>query len=166
MQVEQDGEQLGAGDAVDHRVVDLGDQGGLAAFQALDIVDAPQRHAAVEAGADDIADEVAELLHGAGPGQAAVAHMVLEVELRVLDPVRLVEVERGFEQAAPEHRQQVQARGDQLLDGLEAEAGRGGRGVEDGQAAHVHGHGIGLQIQEDRVEAAELFHRAELSTAQ
>ena len=55
--------------AVDEREVGLLDQGDAAALEALDDVDLPQRPGAVEAAGQQLADELAELVRGAGPGQ-------------------------------------------------------------------------------------------------
>ena len=93
-EVQQHAEQLGAGNAVDAGVVDLGQQRDAAARQPFDEVHTPQRHAAVEARAHDVADEVGELAVVAGARQRAMAHVVLDVELGVLDPVRIPELKR------------------------------------------------------------------------
>jgi hypothetical protein len=142
-------------------VVDLGQQRDAAAGQPFDVVRAPERHAAVEARAHHVADEVGQLRVVARARQRAMAHVVLDVELGVLDPVRQVEVQGRLHQATPEHRQQVQPALDQAAHGVEAEILRATR-VEDGQAADVHRHGVGLEVQEHRIEAAELAHRNSL----
>ena len=37
-----------------------------------------------------------------GPGQGDVPHVVLEVEVRILDPIRVIEPQRHLHQALPE----------------------------------------------------------------
>ena len=56
-------------DAVDEDLVALGEQGDLAVGETLDEVDLPERTVHVERSAHDPADQLAQLLHRAGPRQ-------------------------------------------------------------------------------------------------
>ena len=51
----------------------------------------------------------AELSPVAGFRQAAVTHVILEVEMLIVDPVRKVEFERYVHETAPKQRTHVQA---------------------------------------------------------
>ena len=75
------------------------------AVQALDDIDLPQRPVQVERPGVDARGLDAELPPVARLGQRDVADVVFEVEVLVLDPVRMVEVERHAQQLLAEHRQ-------------------------------------------------------------
>ena len=55
------------------------------------------------------ADERGELARAAGRGQRGAAHVVVEVEVGILDPQRVVQAERHRHEPAPERRQQVRS---------------------------------------------------------
>ena len=93
--VEHQHEQLGPGGAVDGGVVHLGEDGEAVVGQALDDVALPQRPAPVERTADDAGHELGDLLVAPGRRHRGVAHVEVEVEVGVVDPVRVVEVERA-----------------------------------------------------------------------
>ena len=68
--------------------MDLGDDGELASLQAFDDPEFPQWLAAVELLGDDPARQCLELVIVAGPRQAGVADVEIEVERVVVDPDR------------------------------------------------------------------------------
>ena len=84
--------------------------------------------------------------------------MVVEVEVGVLDPQRVVEPEGHLDEPAPERRGEVQALAVHLLHPLEVDAALGGGGVEDHQPRHVHVGRRRLQVQERGVETGEALH--------
>ena len=100
--------QVGAGDAVDRRVVHLGDEADLAVVEALDEPQLPQRPAAVERAAGDVADDLGQLVHRARRRHGDAVEVGVEVEVGVLDPHRMAEVERHRHQPAAERLEQVQ----------------------------------------------------------
>ena len=128
--VEQHAEDLVARHAVDDRVVDLGQQRHAAALQAVDQVELPQRAGAVQRPGEDPRDGLGQLAVVAGRRHRRVADVEVQVEVRVLDPVRVVEPERDLDQPPAERRQQVDALADEAADvgHLELAAGRGRRG--------------------------------------
>ncbi|HTT00206.1 MAG TPA: wax ester/triacylglycerol synthase domain-containing protein, partial [Streptosporangiaceae bacterium] len=158
-EVEQHGQQLGAGRAVDRRVVDLRVDGGAAAGQPGDQVDLPQRAAAVQRAGVQPRDLLGELGVRPGAGQRELADVVLDVEVRVVDPVRLVQAERHAPQLAAQHRDQRQPLPQHL--GQPGQGQRLGRlpRVQDAHPAHVAGGVRRLQGEERRVQAGELLHR-------
>ena len=93
-----------------------------------------------------------------------IAHVELEVEVLVFDPVREVEAERHFEQPPAQHGQQVHAILEQPHHDLDVQhaAWRRAR-VVDAEAADVSGLPPVLDRQELSVEAGELSHGAVLS---
>ena len=94
LEIEELQRQLHAGLAVGDRVVQLLDQCRLAAAQALDDRELPQRAGAIERVGRDQAGEVEELAHRAGLRQRDPAHVVVDVEVWVVDPHRRGEVRR------------------------------------------------------------------------
>ena len=86
LDVEKDGGDVDARDAVDQRVVGLGDDRKALAREPLDEPELPERLCAVELLREDSGGQVAQLLLGAGRRQRGVAHVVLEVEGRIVHP--------------------------------------------------------------------------------
>jgi hypothetical protein len=100
-----------------------------------------------------------ELGEGARLGQHHVAHVVVEVDVVVVDPDRVGEVERHQRQLAGEHRRHVHALGDVRLDRLVvALAGVAGGRLEQVEAADVHRHLGAFHVQEGAVDDAQVFH--------
>ena len=94
LEVEHQLHQVGAGDAVDHAVVDLGDDRPAVVGQALDQPQLPQRLGHVQALAEHPAGQVAQLLVAARAGHGGVPHVVQDLEVRVVDPQRPAELQR------------------------------------------------------------------------
>ena len=86
VEVEQHGHDVHAGDPVDERVVGLADQREAAVAHRVDEPDLPQRLVAVELLGEHAAGERAQLVLARGRGQRRVAHVVADVEVRVVDP--------------------------------------------------------------------------------
>jgi len=61
----------------------------------------------------------------------------LDVEVRVLDPVRLVDAERHLDEPSAERRHQVEPGDDRLGEPRQRQRLRCGRRVEDADAADV-----------------------------
>jgi hypothetical protein len=88
-------------------VVSLRDQREAVPGQTLDQPDLPQRLRAVEALGEDATGEQAQLLEPAGVRQRGVADVVLDVEVRVVDPERTPGLERREGQLLAVARHQV-----------------------------------------------------------
>ena len=78
--------QVDARRAVDHAVVQLAEHREAVALETLDQPDLPERLGAVEVLALDARGLGPQLLQGSGPGQGRVADVVVEVEVRIVDP--------------------------------------------------------------------------------
>ena len=120
----------------------LRDEGEAARRDALDVVEAlddvelPQRPVEVERAGDQPGHLDAQLAPVARLRQGDVADVELEVEVGVLDPVRVVEVERHPHQPLAEHPGLVEALVDVVEDALERHpAARRRRRVVDRDAA-------------------------------
>ena len=98
--------------AVDQRVVGLGDQREAAALEPLDEPRLPQRLRAVQPLRVDARGQRAQLLLRARLRQRRVAHVVLEVEARVVDPDRPAGLQRRERELVPVARHEVQPRPD------------------------------------------------------
>ena len=140
-------------------MVDLRELCRVAALEPLDHVELPQRTAAVEGARDEARALLAQLPRVARRRQPDVAHVEVEVEVRILDPVGMIEAQLHLHQAPPIRRQQVQPVLDQLLDVVEADGSRRGGRVEDGEAGDVPVGGGRLHVEEARIEPGELLHR-------
>ena len=118
---------------------------------------------AVELLGEDPRREVAQLLLGAGRRQRGLAHVVVEVEVGVVDPDRPALAEGHEAQLLAEARDEVEARGDVLAELLVA----GGRALEDRRRGDVHVGALSLHVQERGVEPGEpiLTHGGSSHTA-
>ena len=96
----------------------------------------------------------------AGPGQADLAQVELDVEVRVVDPVRPSETERHHDQALPQWRGQVQPRLEDLAQPVEGQSSPPGAvgGIEQDQTAHVPDRRRGLHVEELGVQRRQLLH--------
>ena len=102
------------GHTVDRGMMDFGHQRKAAFGQPLDIIEAldddefPQWFRQVHRARVQPRDLNAELTPVAGRGKRDVAHVVFEVEIGVLDPVRMVDVERDAHQPLAERTRAAQ----------------------------------------------------------
>ncbi len=104
------------------------------------------------------ADLLVQLGIGARARQRDLPDVVLDVEVRVVDPVGLVQAERHVEQLAPEYGHERQPFGHDLGEPGQRERLGGVAGVEQAQPANVPG-GVGrLQGEEGGIETGELLH--------
>jgi len=147
--------------AVDAGVVHLGHHRqppavvGVGAGDVLDHPHLPQRAAAVQLQRGDVPADLGQLDAAARARQPDPVHVPVDVEIRVLDPYRVVEVERRVGQLLAELRHGRDALAEHLPHLVEAVAARNGGGVEFQHRAHVQGLLGGLQIEEAGVESAE-----------
>ena len=151
LEVEEDGRDVDPGDAVDQRVVALADDREAVALEALDQPQLPERLRAVELLGEDPGGEVAQLLLGARRRQRGLAHVVVEVEVGVVDPDRPALVEGHEAQLLAEARDEVQARVDVVAELL---VGRR-RALEDDRRGDVHVGAASLHVEERGVEAGQ-----------
>ena len=163
--VVQERRDLGAALHVDRGVVDLGEDREAVrrkveeCIETLDEVQLPERAREVERSRVDARCLDAELAPVAGLRQRDVAHVVLEVEALVLDPVRVVELERHPQQLLAEDRREVQAALDVLQEPLEPDVPAGCRGwVVDVDERDVRVGVSAFGVDETGVFTAQLAH--------
>ena len=159
--VEQDLAEAGAGDAVDDRVVHLGQRRDAAALDALDEPELPERSGAVELVGHQPADQLVELLAATRRGHTDPAQVEVDVELVVLDEPGPVQAERTADDPPPQLRHLRQPLDDQLAHPVEAEV-RGLGGVADSNGSDVHVPARRLGVPERRVDARQPLHATRL----
>ena len=93
-QVQEGGQDRGATDAVENGVMHLGEQRGAAPVQPFDHEHLPQRAIGVERAAHGGGHERIELGPAPRCGEAGPGEVVVQFEIRVVDPHRMVEPER------------------------------------------------------------------------
>ena len=158
-EVEQHAHDLRSGHAVHDRVVDLREHRDRSAIEPVNQVQLPEGAGPVQRTADDPRHLLGQLGVGAGRRQGQLAHVEVEIEVRVVEPVGVVEPEGHLHQPPPERRQQRQPFRDQVLDvgQLEPPARRGGW-IQDRQPRHVARLPGRLEREELGVEAGQLAH--------
>ena len=119
---------LDRADAVDHRVMGLGDHRDPVPLQALDQVHLPQRPAVVQRPGHQPGRQVAQLLVAARLGQGRAADVVGDVEVGVVDPDRTGQPARHLDHLLPVAGHQGQPLLDQRDQAVVVEAGRGACG--------------------------------------
>ncbi len=85
----------------------------------LDDPELPQRSRAIEGAARDIADQIGDLVDAPRCWHRDPANVVVEVEMRVVEPHRSVQIERNEREPAAELGQQRKPRREMRLDLLE-----------------------------------------------
>ena len=117
-------QQLRPGGPVHGAVMDLREEREAPLREPLDDPRLPERSRAVERRAVDAAADGGELAWAARRGARDAPHVVDDVEVRILDPDRVVQVEGHAHEAPVERRQQVEPARDEVLDLLERVAAR------------------------------------------
>ena len=143
-------------------MVGLGDGCDVAVLEPLHDVHLPERAAAIERPSHHLLGELGQLRLAARGGERGAAHVVLEVEVGVFDPERVVEREGDREQPPPERRQQVEPALDQIAHLLERVPARNRARVEDRSGGHVHVVRGSLEVEERGVHAGEPLHGDEV----
>ena len=129
-------------------MVRLGVEGDLSAFEAVDDVHLPQRAAAIEQRGVQPCDKLLELHHGSGTTQGNGAHVVIEVDVVVLDPHRFSQLERHLRQLARKYRSEVQTVAEHSLHFIVVITRVVLRKLEQHQAADMHRRLRCLEMQE------------------
>ena len=154
LRVEEHLLQRDAGDAVHHRMVDLGDRGPAAAREPLDDPELPERPPAIQALGHEPPHEVAD--RGVVPRrrQRRPVHVVVDVEVTVGDPDGTPELERREPHALAVAGDERQLLAHQAVDLRPAR----GRALEDAQARDRHRRALVLEMEELCIEDAETVH--------
>ena len=149
--VEEDGGDVDPGDPVDEGVVALADDREAVPVEPLDQPQLPERLAAVELLGEDPRRQVAQLLLGARRGKRGLPYVVMEVEVRIVNPDRPALAEGDEAQLLAEARHQVQARGDVVAELFVA----GRRPLEDAGRGDVHVGAGALHVKKGGIEPGQ-----------
>ena len=161
-QVHAAGHQVRRGDAVGERVVDLAHHRDPVVGQALDEVHLPQRAVPVQRGAGDLPDRLVQLAATARGGQLEGPDVVVEIDVAVLPPHRMVELERDVDQLVAQRHQLVHPAGDDLAKRVDVESATVFVEFDDRDLDGVHVHVRRFAVQQHRIPAAQPFHRCPL----
>ncbi len=164
--VVRDVEDLEAGDAVDDGVVHPEEEreapwwAAVDRAEARDEVQLPGRPGEVEAARVDASDLRAQLAEVTGRGEGDFADVVFEVEVLVLHPPGVVDVERDAYEFFPEGAGQVDPLVEKAQDVVESDcAARPGRRVVDAHARQVvRRSATALGVEHEGIGPAELSH--------
>ena len=155
--VEHDGQQVGAGHAVDHAVVGLRDERPGPVLQTLHLPHLPQWTVAVEPLGHQPANESEQLGLAPRLGQGRVAHVIAEVEVGVVDPHRPAELERRDPDLLAVPRNQRELAGD-VARRTHRCVGAGPSTIGDRPDVHV-AHAVVLEQEERGVQRAQTIHQ-------
>ena len=135
----------------------LAQQRPAAVTEALDDVDLPQRVPPIHRPADDAGDLLRQLVGRPGGSEPDLTDVIVEIEVGVVDPVRVVQPERHVDNPAAERLDVADQRAEPLVDGpVGVEFGV--RPLVDAQPVDVPIGRRCLHVEECGVEAAQLFH--------
>ena len=143
--------------AVDAGVMHLGIKPDLVVLHAFEDIELPERAGAIEQLGVHPADDALERGAVVRRRKAAAEDMAVDVELVVLDPGGMIDVERRLFQARFQDRRDVQPRGDHRLEVLEEVALVVLRQAEDRHASDMHRHFRRFQIQKRRIHRGQLL---------
>ena len=138
-------------------MVHLRDESHLAVVESFDEREVPQRSRTVEGDAGDVGDDLGDLSHRAGRACRDTVDVRLEVEVGILDPHGMAQIERDRHESATERFEQVHPVGQHLEQALVREALAGTR-VEDERSHDVGQLRWRLHVEERRVHPAQRFH--------
>ena len=145
-------------DTVGERVMDLPDRRDAPAGEPFEEPELPERMASIERDARDPRDDGVHLARPPRRGHGGLPHVVVEIEIGILDPHGMMEAERYFDQATPERGQEMEPRAEIRLDARERVLHRG-RGLEHGDLDRVHVERRRLHVEEASVDAGQALHR-------
>ena len=158
-EVEQQADDLGAGDPVDHGVMDLRVDRHVARRKPRDDVHLPERPGTVEPARVQPGDLRRQLAIVAGSREREIPHVEFEIELAIFHPVGKVQPERNLLQAPSKHRQHVHAIAEQPDHHVAGQfAVRGSARVVNPHAPDVPRLAPVFDRQELHVKAGELSH--------
>ena len=139
-------------------MVHLADQSEAVVGHPLGEVELPQRSAAVQWRAGDLADHLVEFAPAAGVWDLHPAQVIVEVDRAVLHPHRMVQSPRDVDESVPQWVEEVQAARDGPAEHLEVELALVVGGVDDRHLQRVGVQVRRLAVQQHGVHAVESLH--------
>ena len=157
-EVQQLRQHLGAGHAVDDGMVHLRDQPDLPAGEPLNHVHLPWRLPGCEGTAHHLGDKCRELGLATGRRERGAVKVVVQLELRVVHPARVIETQRDGHEPTSEGGQCGDPRREQIGDAFEGVATFCGGRVEDAGVRDLHRGLRRVGVDEHRVDAGHSLH--------
>ena len=151
------GHLVGRRDAVGQHVVHLVDDRDAVVCQTFGDIHLPQRTAAIQRSAGDLTDQLIEFPTPAGGGHPHLAKVIVEIDVVVLHPHRMMQLHRDVHELVAQRRQGHQPRIGHLPEQLEAVAVDAGH-VEHADLQRVHVDLGRLAVEHQRVHAVESPH--------
>ena len=148
---------VGRCDAVGQHVMNLVNDRDPVVGQTLDDVHLPQRTTAVQRRAGDLADQLIEFTAPTGCGHTLLVQVIVEVDVVVFHPHRVMQLQRDVDELVAQRRQGHQPRIRHLPEQIEVEA-VDTRHVEHADLQRVHVDLGRLAVQHQRVHAVESLH--------
>ena len=158
LQVVELGHDLGAGRPIDGGVVDLGDEADPALFHPFDDPDLPQRPRAIERDRSDLTCDRRQLSPAPRLRHANPTNVIVGIEVRVLDPHGVVELERHLGKPSGECGDPMKAADDVVPERLERVAVGHRRRVVDAGHRYVHVGARRFEVQEGGIQTGQSLH--------
>ncbi len=137
--------------------MDLVDDRDPVVGQALGDVHLPERPIAVQRGAGDLADQLVEFAAAAWRGHPGLPDVIVEVDVVVEHPHRVVQLHRNVDKLVAQRRHRLKSRKRHGTEHVEVVAGHAGH-VEDADFQGVHVNFRRLRVEHQRVHTVESFH--------
>ncbi len=164
LQIHAPRHQIAGGHPVGQCVMDLADDGDATVGQALDEVHLPQWAVTVQRRAGNLADRLVELAAAARFLQPPRANVVVQVDVAVLPPHRVMELERDRDELIAERIKLVESAPNDVAELLDTEgAATEVLQLDDRHLEGVHMDVRRLAVQQDGIPATQSLHRFALS---
>ena len=151
--------------AVHHRVMDLGVERRALPRQTLYDIELPERPRPIEQDGVQPRDRFVQLRVGARRGQDQPTDMIVEIDVLVRIPARVIQMQRRRVKLLPQDRHQRHPTDQEVPVRLEEPAAVGFRQVQQVQAGDVHRRLRRFQIKECCVQPTQPCHAAFLPQA-
>ena len=152
------GHLVGRRHTVGEHVMDLVDDRDAVVGQALGDIHLPERAAAIQRGAGDLADQLVEFASAARRGHPRLANVIVEVDFVVHHPHRVMQLQGNVDELIAQRRQGLQPRISDSAEQVEIEAALHIGDIEHADLERVHVDFRRLAIQHQGVHAVESLH--------
>jgi hypothetical protein len=153
------------GDTVGEHVMHLVDDRDATTLQSRGDVHLPERPVARQRCARDLADHAVQLAAAARRRHLDAAQVVVVVDLRVLAPHRVVQLERDVDELIAKRREQVQSLHRHPAEQVEGELLAHVRGVDDAHFERVHVDLGRLGVEQECIDTAQSSHATSVPAA-
>ncbi len=159
------GHLVGRRHPVGECVMDLVDDRDPIVGQTFGDIHLPQRAPTIQRGAHDVADQLIQFATPTGSGHLYVAKVVVQIDIVVLHPHRVMQLQRNVHKLVAKRRQGEQPRVRHLAEQFEGESALHAGHVKHADLQGVHVNFGRLAVQHQRVHAVESPHVPPRSSA-